>query len=206
MFFHHRIRGAASNIEFIDSSFATSSSSVSLPDHVAGDLIFIFYIQNALIATGSAPSGWTSIFSRTENTFYRAVIAYRVAVNSDTTSGSWSNGNFATFVWRGVDINNPIGARNSRFSQESSGNVQIPSLTTNTTNGWISSYAMLYNSSRFTVGGYPGDFLSMRTRFNDSNFRRAWDSDGARSSLATQTFGLGNSFYCLTSTIELLPR
>jgi hypothetical protein len=205
VFLHHRLRGAGSTIEFIDSSYELSGTSVDIPTHAAGDLILVFYIQNAIIANETAPAGWTTIFSKNEGLFYKSIIAYKIASDSSTTSGSWANGNFAVFVWRGVNSSNPIGNENSIFRNETAGTLSIPSLTTNSS-GWIASFAMLFNANKFSTGGYPSDFSNMKVRFNNSNFRRAWDSNGVRSSLSTQNFSLGGTFYFVSSSIELIPK
>lgn len=78
--------GGAGTISFIGA--AQGASSVSLPAHQAGDLILAFAVQGSSALPG-LPAGWTNI--RTTNLANVAArLAYRIAADDSTPSGSWS--------------------------------------------------------------------------------------------------------------------
>ena len=109
------------NVEFVGASIGVDSA--TLPAHVAGDLII--GIAWNYTTTPNDPSGWTSHLAGGTTDFFRRV-SYKVATNSSTVSGTWTDALVTMFVVvRGQASVSPLNTLSSMFS------ISSPSSLTN---------------------------------------------------------------------------
>jgi hypothetical protein len=122
-------------IEFISS--ATGTTSATLPSHQADDVIIAFAFRDGSTTRPTLPADWTPIRDD-PGTTCSARLAYRIAVDGTTTSGTWTNATSVIFViYRGA-FSTPIG--NASFSSGSSTTVTYNALTTGQ-NSWAIGFA-----------------------------------------------------------------
>ncbi|MCB1297343.1 MAG: hypothetical protein KDB67_22155, partial [Gordonia sp.] len=93
--------------EFIGSA-AASATSVTLPEHQAGDFLLIVALTT-FASSGSVqptlPAGWTQVRADTGgiSSYGKATIGYRIAASGAEASGTWTNANTViAVVCRGV--------------------------------------------------------------------------------------------------------
>jgi hypothetical protein len=110
-----------------------SGNTITIPTHQAGDIIVIS-ASRANNTAPTIPSGWTQIQRAGANTLSLAT-GYRVATNSSTVSGTWTNAARLTcLVIRGVD--GSIGIGGSATNNGSAQTYQrYPALTLSNANG-----------------------------------------------------------------------
>ena len=122
-------------IEFIGQ--ATGTTSATLPAHQADDVIIAFAFRDGSTTRPTLPADWTPIRDD-PGTTCSARLAYRIAVDGTTTSGTWTNATSVIFVvYRGA-FSTPIG--NASFSSGSSTTVTYNALTTGQ-NSWAIGFA-----------------------------------------------------------------
>jgi len=178
---HHRLRAAGGppgRLEFIGSSFDEYDDEVAIPTHQAGDLLVILAQSGSTVVV---PPGWTAVGTAT---YGKA--GYRVATAAGTLSGDWgsSSSKLACFVWRGSTGITSVGAVGSRYADDP--DLIIPAVTCQSYKSWIVSMAAA-EGSPFSIDGAPTNLPGMTLRFNNSSWRRAWDSNGPKSALSQQT-------------------
>lgn len=81
----------AYDISYVNSS-TTQGTSISIPSHQAGDLLFMLGMRDGNNTAPSVPAGWTELH-RGGNNNQAMTLAYRIAPSSGTSSGTWSNAN-----------------------------------------------------------------------------------------------------------------
>lgn len=69
---------------------SAAATSLTLPTHQADDLLLLFAYRSGSTSPPTVPAGWTAI-DQGGNNNNSAVIAYRIATASGTTSGTWTN-------------------------------------------------------------------------------------------------------------------
>lgn len=186
-------------ITFVGSAIAASSS-VTIPAHQAGDLLIIHAVDDATVPT--LPSGWTNITSGSGSSNADSRIGYKIAANSGTASGTWTNASITSVsVFRGVDQADPIGASATNTPGSS---FAIPGLTLEVTDGtsWvfagIASY--FYDPDPNTASG-----LTQRTQDdNGPAWNTTYDTNAGVASWGGSTpsgTSFGNNF--ANSAVEL---
>lgn len=131
-------------ITFVGANSA-SGTSVTIPAHQAGDLIIMFAYRDGNTTppslTTDSTNTWTSInFGGGSTNSSR--LAYTIATNSSTTSGSWPlSTEMAVQVFRGQKATNPIG--DNRTGSGASNTVTYPVLPALNTSGtsWVVGFA-----------------------------------------------------------------
>lgn len=191
---HHRLRASLMGnrqATYIGGSSAIGTATLTLPAHQAGDLLVVMGADGG--DGFNSPAGWTKIVDDQSSPSF-VIVCYKVAASSSETSGTWSNRigdtRLAAFVWRGAHSQSPIGAssyRRTAFMSED--DIYAPALTANVATSWIAciTLAIRYLAEPFTTNGAPTTFTGMTIRSNDSSWRRAWDSNGPKSSLSATT-------------------
>lgn len=76
-------------ISFVGANSAAANT-LAIPAHQAGDILFMFALRLTGTAAPTVPAGWTSLATRSQSSI-SAVVAFRVATASGTTSGTWTN-------------------------------------------------------------------------------------------------------------------
>lgn len=139
-------------IRFLGS--ATGTTTATLPPHKAGDLIVAFSNRDGNTTAPSLPGGWTNINNSGANTC-SARLAYIVASNDSTSSGTWTNATSTIFcVYRNAAIGN------SSVNGASSATVTFPALTLNQNNG--TSWVICFSGHRSVNGDFSLAPLPMR--------------------------------------------
>ena len=97
-------------ITFVGSAAGTDSA--TLPTHVKDDVIVAFAYRAGSQTAPTLPDGWTGVTTEAHEDSGNecaARVAYRVATDGSTVSGSWTNANHVLFsIYRGVSITSPI--------------------------------------------------------------------------------------------------
>lgn len=113
---------------------SAASTTVSIPAHVAGDLLLFFAYRSSSATVITVPGGVTSLSSVAANTNASAV-GYKIASSSSETSGTWTNAeSLIVVVYRGAS---GVGA--SSVVTNATTPFPYPSLTLNVTTGtsWV---------------------------------------------------------------------
>lgn len=117
-----------------------TTSSVTIPSHVAGDIIIIFAFRNSSTTVPSKPAASGTVPAYVDidvNTGANTVscrTAYFVATSTTETSGTWTNASaMAAIVCRGQNASTPIGGHAE--SGGSSATMAAPAVTMSKTDG-----------------------------------------------------------------------
>lgn len=186
------------------SSASTTATTIPIPAHQAGDLIFI--IKTCANSLPSAPAGWTVIYTGNASNAY-GIVGYRFATDSATVSGTWTNSSSVTMgvaVYRNVY---KVGNNGSRFT-----NINVvtsitwPAFTVQDTTDtkWILGLGAPIST---ITSGQPNAPTGRTSRIN-ANYIRIWDTNGAYAGSYVAQTSSTTSNYCyggLYLTIELIP-
>jgi methenyltetrahydromethanopterin cyclohydrolase len=111
---------------------AAAATSITIPTHVAGDLLIMFAYANGTAAP-VLPAGWIEIGNK-QGATPSTRVAYRTATGSGTASGTWTNAShLIAVVYEGQHASNPIGSFEK--SEGSSATISYPALTLSDTSG-----------------------------------------------------------------------
>ena len=89
-------------ISYVGSASAAATS-VTLPAHVAGDLIYIFTFRNGSTTAPTIPSGWLPIAGGPGANTCSFRQGFRIARGASETSGTWTNAtHIVAVVMRGT--------------------------------------------------------------------------------------------------------
>lgn len=121
---------------------SVAATSVTIPAHIAGDLIVIWAYRDGNTTPPTVPTAggtvptFTVIDNPTGANACSAVCAYAVAAGTTDTSGTWTNATgISVEVWRGQS-SAPIGGHaQSGASVASGGNLAVPAITQQDTTG-----------------------------------------------------------------------
>jgi hypothetical protein len=78
------------DLTFVGSATAESTT-VTLPTHLAGDLIFIYAFRDGSTTNPTVPGGYTPLTTTLDGTTCSASLGYKVAASGSETSGTWTN-------------------------------------------------------------------------------------------------------------------
>lgn len=189
-------------IRFVGAA-AAATSSVTLPAHVAGDLIIIIASREdggdpETIPT--VPGGYTPISGGGQaGAFFAAAVGYKLAASSSETSGTWTNATaIAVSIYRGCKASSPVGV--SSGSIATSSNLTFNALTLD---GGGKSWVVGLGAHRTASSlGPPSEMIK---RAEDSAIKAAInDTVGRRSSWLQQTFNTGGNNVSIAWSVELL--
>lgn len=186
------------------SSASTTATTIPIPAHQAGDLIFI--IKSCANSMPSAPAGWTVIYTGSAGNAY-GIVGYRFATDSATVSGTWTNSSSVTMgvtVYRNVF---QVGNNGQRFTNTNVvSSITWPAFTVldTTDTKWIVGLGAPITT---IVAGQPNAPTGRTSRIN-ANYVRIWDTNGAYAGNYVAQTSSTSSNYCyggLYLTIELIP-
>lgn len=183
---------------------ATGVASATLPSHQAGDLVVAFAFRDGSTTAPTLPSGWTDLNSGGINSCgYR--VGYRVAVDSSTVSGTWTN---ATALVLQV-------YRNARgVGQGGSGSgvgtnvdyIQASPLTIADGSSWVAGFAG-HRSVDTSLQTAPAGMTARATFVDATNEAAGHDTAGGVAGWSTTTVSSGGtSSGWLSHTREILAR
>lgn len=186
------------------SSASTTATTITIPAHQAGDLIFI--IKTCANSLPSAPAGWTVIYTGNASNAY-GIVGYKFATDSATVSGTWTNSSSVTMgvaVYRNVF---QVGNNGSRFTNTNVvSSITWPAFTVldTTDTKWIVGLGAPIST---IVSGQPNAPTGRTSRIN-ANYIRIWDTNGPYTGNYVAQTSSTTSNYCyggLYLTIELIP-
>lgn len=134
----------------IKGSATASTTTVTLPAHVAGDVILMYAFRRAadttsaltpptVPAAGGTVPAWTTLFSSTGNTDSTSScsdsVAWTVATSNNHTSGTWTNATRVVAVVLSGASSSPIGGSADIGDRGVSGDYYAPAITMSRTNG-----------------------------------------------------------------------
>lgn len=186
------------------SSASITATTIPIPAHQAGDLIFI--IKTCANSLPSAPAGWTVIYTGNASNAY-GIVGYKFATDSATVSGTWTNSSSVTMgvaVYRNVY---KVGNNGSRFTNTNVvSSITWPAFTVQDTTDtkWILGLGAPIST---IAAGQPNAPTGRTSRIN-ANYIRIWDTNGAYTGNYVAQTSSTTSNYCyggLYLTIELIP-
>ena len=186
------------------SSASTTATTITIPAHQAGDLIFI--IKSCANSLPSAPAGWTVIYTGNASNAY-GIVGYKFATDSATVSGTWTNSASVTMgvaVYRNVF---QVGNNGQRFTNTNVvTSITWPAFTVldTTDTKWILGLGAPIST---IAAGQPNAPTGRTSRIN-ANYIRIWDTNGAYAGNYVAQTSSTTSNYCyggLYLTIELIP-
>lgn len=183
----------------------TGTTTATIPAHQAGDVLIGIAFRDGSTTNPTVPAGWTIVTNTTDGTTCSASIGYRVATDSATVSGTFTNATgLVVLVYRNADPNSPV----SFVSGSGTGTtITYPANAGWTTpQGWTICFAG--HGSVDTALETPPTGLTLRASFvNATNEIAAFDSNGATAGWsATDVAVGGTSDNWLAVTLRLKPN
>ena len=152
-------------------STVASGTGVTLPAHVAGDLLVVAAQGGGTTSTPvpSLPSGWTQAYRSSSNQGCPVLIGYKFATASNTQGGTWaSSASTCGYVFRGADTTTPFGAFNSTMNA-----VSTPAVTpVNTAGESVLVHYFYNNGTNGAWGAIPVGFVSKNAVARLGNLQR----------------------------------
>lgn len=177
-------------ISFVGES--TGTTTATIPTHQAGDLMIIWAFRSGSNSTPTVPTGWTSIKTNVTNSA-GAVAAWKIAVSSTDTSGTWTNATgLVCMVYRGTNQTAPIGG--SATNTAASTTVNYPALTMTVTNGssWVVGVAA-HRSTNTTIETPPTGMTNRADLVGGSDEVVGHDTNGGVSSWSSTNVSVGGT-------------
>lgn len=198
---------ATPQVSFVGANSA-SGTSVSIPSHQAGDLIVIFAYRDVSNTPPSLAGGWINISSGGSSVFTpnSSRLAYTIAGDGSTTSGTWTNASAVVAqVYRGQSVSNPIGTNNSQTGFSST--VTYPSVSLQNSDGtsWVAGFAGHRNSNT-NLENAPSGMTNRTSAINSGAAAEVagHDTVGGTSSWSSQGVGVGGTTGAwMTRTLEI---
>lgn len=185
---------------------ATGTTSVTIPTHQAGDLIVIAAFRDGSNTAPSLPAGWVNLGNPAGANTCSMRLAYRIATNGSTTSGTWTNAtSVVCLVYRGVNQDFPIG--DVAAASGSSTSVSYPALTMVNTGGssWVAGFSG-HRSTNTSLENAPTG-MTNRANVNDATDEASGhDTNGGVASWSAQNVSVGGtSSGWQARTVEIVP-
>lgn len=182
----------------------TGTTTAAIPAHQAGDVLIGIAFRDGSTTNPTIPTGWTPVTNTTDGTTCSASIGYRVATDSATVSGTWTNATgLVVLVYRNADPNSPVSF--------AAGSGTGTTITYPANAGWITpqgwTICFAGHGSVDTALETPPTGLTLRASFVDAtNEIAAFDSNGATAGWsATDVAAGGTSGNWLAVTLRLKP-
>ncbi len=159
--------GGGLPVEYVGSANAASTT-ITIPTHQAGDLIWILAGRNNATAP-SLPAGWTNLYSGGPGGAQSTRVGYKIAASGSETSGTWTN---ATGLICVVYRNAQVGVH----AVNAATNTTYPALSGFTTDAWI------VQTSHIAALSDPvlmSGFTSRQTQTTNLAHRRRWSDTNA---------------------------
>jgi hypothetical protein len=159
-------------------STATNGTGVTLPAHVAGDLLVVAAQGGGTTSTPvpALPAGWTQAYRSSSNQGCPVLIGYKFATAANTQGGTWSSSAYTCgYVFRNVDTTTPFGAFNSTMNA-----VSTPAVTpVNTAGESVLVHYFYNNGSGGAWGASPVGFVGKNAVSRLGNLLRLDSTFGA---------------------------
>jgi hypothetical protein len=183
-----------------------SATTVTIPAHVAGDLIIIFAHHTGATTIPTLPVGFIPILTKT-GTLCGARLAYKWASSTGDTSGTWTNATILDCHVYRPSSGSVLGIGKSASSSSSTVTVNFPLLTpladNFSSNTWVAGFVAVGNATQVCTVA-PSGMTNQSTLVGTSSIA-GFDTNGGvttwASTNATDTGTAGNSISC---TVELL--
>lgn len=154
-------------------TWATGSTTVTMPAHQAGDLLIACVFRDG--GTVTPPAGWTLLLTNGQSSF-QGSIYWKIAASSSEVSGTWTNAtDLAIGVYRNANNANPFGGTSTATG--SSGTLAKGAVTPVVTDG--TSWFLLFAMCRVTTQtpNYSGNWTQRATRENATATSEIWVAD-----------------------------
>lgn len=185
-------------VQHIASASAVGAS-VTVPTHLAGDLLVFTAVNNAAATVPSLPTGKTSIATGSGNSVALRA-GYVIATGAGTTSGTWTNATeVEVSVYRGAHPTTPIGA--SDIGAFGNDQVLYKGLTLTVTNNTSWVYAAAVHATATNLHQQLPTGTLLRTNVGKI---ASFDTNGPKTSWAESQKTVNASGGSRTVTIELV--
>jgi len=187
-------------------SATSSSNTVSIPSHQAGDIIVIWAVQGGAATAPSLGAGYRSILTKTQagSPAIGARLGIRVATSTSDTSGTWTNANeMCCQVYR-PQIGYVARIGQSASSSSTTATVTFPALTLadGGGNSWILGF--LGVSNLVQTMNAPTGMTSVSPVQGASYEACGYDTQAGTSSWSVQTVNSGSAGQSVSATVELV--
>lgn len=180
---------ANGNISFIGA--ATGTTSATLPTHQADDLIVGFSFRDGSTTAPTLPAGWTSLQAVGANLTHGR-LAYRVAANSSTVTGTWTSATSVVFlVYRGNYDLTAISSLDSTATGSST-TVSYESANYWDNLAWTVAFAG-HRSINTNLANTPGTLTLRANTLDATDHAVAFDSNARSSGWATTNVAVGGT-------------
>lgn len=163
--------------------FSTAeATSISIPAHQVGDLIIIWAFRDGSVTNPTiGMSGATTLTNASDGTSCSVSAAYKVALSTGETSGTWTNATvIAVAVYRLQASNKtPVGSQQS--TSGTSNTVSYASVINCKTSSWIVGFAA-HRSIDTTIESPPSGFTMQSNTVGASAEVVGFDTNGPRGS------------------------
>lgn len=167
---------------------ATGTTTATIPAHIAGDLLVAFAYRDGNTTAPTLPSGWTSLNNSGADT-NSGRLAWRVATDSATTSGTWTN---ATSLVIHVYRHAAIGAH--AVGGASSTTVTYPALSLTQLDGssWVAGFAG-HRSTNTSLETPPAGMVNRSTVVDATDEAAGHDSNGGVAAWGATAVSVGGT-------------
>lgn len=174
---------------------ATGSTSVTIPSHVAGDLIIAFAYRDGSFTPPSLPSGqnWTNLFSNSGASTNSHRIAVKIARDSSEVSGTFTNATDMLIVVVNSSLNSTIGYKLGALGSGVSTTLSYTGFTLD--KPFNNSRVLLFAGHRSvdtTTNVAPTDYTNITSRVVTGEIA-AHSSNNTLASLSTFTQSVGGT-------------
>lgn len=185
---------------------AAGTTTATIPSHAADDLIIGFAFRDGNANAPTIPGGWTTIENAAGANSAGAALAYKVALSSGETSGTWSNANtLIVHVYRGCATGDPIG--DHAVDTAASTTVNYPTLASmQVTDGtsWVVGFAG-HRSIDTNVQNAPSGMTNRISELDGTDEAAGHDTNGGVTSWTGTTVAVGGtSSGWRAMTVEIL--
>lgn len=177
---------------------ASTTTTVTVPTHQAGDLILIFAFNRGSLTIPTLPSGYTNKTTITSGSAANAAVrvGYKIATSSSETSGTWTSADqLVCHVYRGVDQTTPLGTLgSSTYATQLNLTVVYPTITLSVTNGtsWVAAFGGS-NATDSAIDTAPAGMVQRATATGALSEVAGFDTYGGRASWSQQTVAIGGA-------------
>lgn len=159
---------------------SAEATTVSIPAHQVGDLIIIWAFRDGSVTNPTiGMSGATTITNAADGTTCSISAAYKVALSTGETSGTWTNATgLVCAVFRGQATNKtPLGSHQS--TSGTTNTVSYASVINCKTSSWIVGFAA-HRSINTTIESPPTGFAMQTNTVGASAEFVGFDTNGVR--------------------------
>jgi hypothetical protein len=186
---------------------AAGTNSATLPSFASGDIAITFAFRDGNTTNPTIPAGWTNITNTSDGTSCSVSVGWRQLVNSDTTTGTWTNASrVVVVVYRGCEpFITPVGGGANSAGTTNTVTYGAVTMTRGDGTSWVLGLVG-HRSTDTTVDSAAISGMTARGGGVDATAEaHAWDTNGGVASWSSTNQTItGTASGWVTRTVELL--